>query len=278
MTSFGRWSVLGSSTRGASHRASGAPNQDAYAWRGIGDRAHPAVVAAIADGHGHQRHFRAERGARIAVDQACQRAADLEVQSKDLDGADLGSFGRETLVPSILGAWREAVADDYRENTFTPREEEIRAAANDDPVIAYGATLIVTVLGQRWVLVAQIGDGDVVSIRADGSVEAPVPRDPLLDGRRTTSLCQTTALGSFRIAVIDRRDPRLLALLVATDGFANAQVAEPWEPAVGADVATMLLSHGPRWVGRRLPRWTARCASSEGSGDDTTVVLAIGGP
>jgi len=234
-------------------------------------------VAAVADGHGHQRHFRAERGARIAVEQACQRAADLEVPS-NFNAADLGSFGRETLVPSILDAWRGAVAADYRENTFTSREEEIRAAANDDPVIAYGTTLIVTLLGQRWVLVAQIGDGDVVCIRADGTVESPVPRDPLLDGRHTTSLCQTSALESFRIAVIDRADPRFLALLLATDGFANAQVAEPWESAVGADVASMLRSHGPRWVGRRLPSWTDRCASSEGSGDDTTVVLAIGGP
>jgi len=270
--------LLGSSARGATHRASRTPNQDAHAWREVGQPANPAVVAAVADGHGHPRHFRADRGARLAVEQACDCAARLTIQDRSLHPTEVGAFGRETLVPSILEGWRHAVAADQQENAFNAEEEAIRARANDDPIIAYGSTLIVALLGQRWVLVAQIGDGDVVGIRTDGAVEAPVPTDPLLDGQHTTSLCQDSALDSFRIAVIDRFEPRLVALLMATDGFGNAQVAEPWAPAVGSDVASMLKTHGSRWVGRRLPGWTARCASSDGSGDDTTVILAVDEP
>jgi hypothetical protein len=141
-------------------------------------------------------------------------------------------------------------------------------------VIAYGATLLLAVLAEGWVLVAQIGDGDVVALRADGTVEVPVPGDPTLDGHYTTSLCQETAVGSFRVAVIDDV-AALVALLLATDGYGNAQASDPWPPAVGADIISLLRTQGTAFVGRQLPTWVERCASKEGSGDDTTVVLAV---
>ncbi len=64
--------------------------------------------------------------------------------------------------------------------------------------------------GALGAVVAQIGDGDVVALTADGGVAAPVPDDPELDGHYTTSLCQPSALGSFRVAVIDQATSPLL--------------------------------------------------------------------
>ena len=58
------WQVITGSARGAAHRASGLPNQDAVASQdGPG-----GVVVAIADGHGHIRHFRSADGAALAVE------------------------------------------------------------------------------------------------------------------------------------------------------------------------------------------------------------------
>jgi len=65
------WQVITGSARGAAHRASGLPNQDAVASQdGPG-----GVVVAIADGHGHIRHFRSADGAALAVDVACRAAS-----------------------------------------------------------------------------------------------------------------------------------------------------------------------------------------------------------
>jgi serine/threonine protein phosphatase PrpC len=250
------------------------PNQDAQAFLAVADA--PVMVAAVADGHGHFRHFRAERGAQLAVAQACQCAAQMGRRLDALgSNAEREALATGTLVPSVVEAWLRAVAADHAETPFTPSEEAIRAIADDDPVIAYGATLLLALLAGRWVLVAQIGDGDVVALRADGVADVPVPTDPTLDGHYTTSLCQAAAVDSFRITLIDQSSTPLVALLLATDGFGNAQLSDPWPPAVGADVVSMLRSHGIPWVQEQLPIWVERCASKEGSGDDTTVVLVV---
>jgi hypothetical protein len=271
------WVVFAASTRGAAHDATGLPNQDAHASVSVAEA--PVVVAAVADGHGHFRHFRARRGAELAVAVACRCAQGLGPQFEALGApAERAAFARSSLVPAVVEGWRDAVAADHAGSPFTREEDAVRVASDDDPVVAYGTTLLLAVLAEHWVLVAQIGDGDVIALRADGEVVVPVPGDPTLDGQYTTSLCQETAVRSFRIAVIDQSDTPLLALMVATDGFGNAQASDPWPPAVGADIVSMLRSHGGAWVGEQLPAWTERCASKEGSGDDTTVVLAVRRP
>ena len=268
------WAVFAATARGVAHDAAGLPNQDAHASVSVAEV--PVVVAAVADGHGHFRHFRARRGAELAVAVACRCAQGLGPQFEALGtSAEREALARSTLVPALVEAWRDAVAADHAESPFTLEEDAVRAVAADDSVIAYGTTLLLAVLAQHWVLVAQIGDGDVIALRVDGEVVVPVPGDPALDGQYTTSLCQETAVRSFRIAVIDQSATPLLALLVATDGFGNAQASDPWPPAVGADIVSMLRSHGSAWVAEQLPAWTERCASKEGSGDDTTVVLAV---
>ena len=71
MTQAATWQVITGSARGAAHRVSGLPNQDAVASQdGPG-----AVVVAVADGHGHIRHFRSADGAALAVDVACRAAS-----------------------------------------------------------------------------------------------------------------------------------------------------------------------------------------------------------
>ena len=83
------------------------------------------------------------------------------------------------------------------------------------------------------------------------------------------------ALQSFRTAVRDLDTEPVLAVLMATDGYGNAQSADPWHPGVGADLARLLRHEGPEWVAEHLPAWAERCASSEGSGDDTTIAVIV---
>lgn len=270
------WRVVAATARGASHEAAGTSNQDAVHSVGLECLGAGAVVAAVSDGHGDRRHFRSDRGARFAVETACRCSADLAGRLECLDdAAELEGLLVATLVPTILEQWRSAVNADVQRAPFTHAEEARRAARNDAPVMAYGTTLLMAIGGRDWVLLAQIGDGDVIAMRPDGDVTVPIPCDPSLDGLRTTSLCQPSALDAFRVAVIDRSLTELAGVLLATDGFGNAQAADRWEGAVGADLVDMIRTRGVEWIAAQLPEWLARCASSQGSADDATVALLV---
>ena len=67
----------------------------------------------------------------------------------------------------------------------------------------------------------------------------------------------------------------LAALLLATDGYGNSQAEEPWQPGVGRDLAELAAEHDHHWFEQQVPGWAQRCASAEGSGDDTTIALLL---
>lgn len=276
------WVVVTASAKGASHAHAGSPNQDAVATERAGAS---GVVAAVADGHGHSRHLRSERGSRIAVRVGCQVAQELADQierDKILPGQSDGeetavklqSLVGEFCVPAVIERWREAVLHDLEADPFTEAEQSNRHAT-DDPVIAYGSTLLLGMALGDWLLLAQIGDGDIVGVLADGASVQPVPADPQLDGLVTTSLCGRDPQRDFRVAAVSTKQNPLLAVLLATDGYGNAQVVEDWPAAFSADLAWMLRERDLNWLASQLPVWAARCASSDGSADDTTVALMV---
>ncbi len=114
-----------------------------------------------------------------------------------------------------------------------------------------------------------------MGIQPDGRPLLPVPRDPSLDGQQTTSLCGPRAEDEFRAAVVDTSTTPLLGVMLATDGYGNAQVADPWTDAVSADLAELINDRPPEWLAGQLPLWASRCASADGSADDTTIALLI---
>ena len=269
------WHVIMGSARGAAHHAAGLPNEDSGAQQAIGDP--PAgVVVAVADGHGHERHFRSAAGSALAVDVACQvasrLAADLGARTREdeVDGAV-----RDDLVRGIVLHWRAAVGKHIAMRPYTAEEQSALGLAGDGPEIPYGATLLLAMVAGRWLVCAQIGDGDLLAIRPDGRSFRPVAGDSRLDGQRTTSLCQPDAVASFRTSAHNLREMPLLALLVATDGYGNAQSADRWQPGVGRDLARLAAEHDRRWFEWQVPSWAERCASADGSGDDTTIALLL---
>jgi hypothetical protein len=44
---------------------------------------------------------------------------------------------------------------------------------------------------------------------------------------------------------------------------------------VSADLAELITDRSPEWLAGQLPVWASRCASAEGSADDTTIALLI---
>jgi protein phosphatase 2C-like protein len=268
------WRVLTTVARGAIHELAGRPLEDA-----AGFGAHPADVprwltVAVADGHGGRPHFRSGRGAELAVAVGLQLAGEMAARfAAGESAAELRLAARTELVPEVIGRWRRAVERDLAQRPWSSQEQQLLASS--DVTVPYGSTLLLAVMATPWLVLCQIGDGDVLMVGSDGLASLPIPGDARLDGNTTTSLCQPDAADSFRLAVVDLAGSQVAALLLATDGFGNAQAAEPWYQPVGGDLVRMARQHGVAWVREQLPLWAARCASSDGSGDDTAVALLL---
>jgi hypothetical protein len=268
------WRVFTAVVRGAAHELAGRPLQDAAGFTTGTPGDTEWLALAVADGHGGHPHFRSARGSELAIEAALELATAFgPLFGTAPAAAPVYLTARESMVPALIGRWQEAVADDLADNPLAGDEQLMLAA--DEPIIAYGSTLLLAVVAAPWLVLCQIGDGDTVLVGADGVASVPVPHDPRLDGHSTTSLCQLDAADAFRIAVVNLPDSPVAALLLATDGFGNAQTADPWYQPVGGDLARLAAERGADWVGAQLPVWAARCASAEGSGDDTALALLL---
>jgi Protein phosphatase 2C len=308
------WQVHAASAIGAGHVKDGRPNQDAVGWK-LASRpdGSTVLVIAVADGHGDTRHFRSERGAEMAVSAGISAVLAWSAQISAAPAVVQGSAQR-ALVPDVVARWDAAVAADLARNPFTDAERVLHADAaqqsgggrgargreeqsgggrgargreeqsgggrgargrDKQSEIAYGSTLLLATLTADCAVFAQIGDGNIVAVLPEGGFLSPVQEDNRLDGWRTTSLCQADAADAFRVGVISLAASPLFAVLVATDGFGNAQADDPWQPGVAADLVRLAVRHGVGWFASQVPGWAAQCASSEGSGDDSTLALAI---
>jgi hypothetical protein len=274
------WRVATADATGALHVAKQMHYEDAWAVapaRGLRGNETPVVVA-VADGHGHARHFRSSRGAEMAVAAAARLgmaiAADIAAAT---DAEQVADALRQFVGPAVVSTWRDYVYTDLDESPVTDDE---RAAAGldaeptgEDLVYGYGTTLLLTVAAGPWLGCLQLGDGDLFLIAPDGSVDHPVPFDPRLDGLRTTSMCQPDAIDSIRYAVVEVGTESVGAVMLATDGFGNAQRYEAWPDLFGAELAMLAERYGTTWIADQLPDWVRACATADGSGDDVTAAL-----
>lgn len=137
-----------------------------------------------------------------------------------------------------------------------------------DPVlIQYGSTLLAVLATQDFLLFLQLGDGDILVVGDDGSVERPVPRDERFIANETTSLCMLDAWSEVRVAFqpLVGRVPALI--LVSTDGYANSFVSEQDFLKAGPDYLRLIREQGWEYVESHLEEWL-REVSELGSGDD----------
>ena len=267
------WETYLASAIGADHVRAGAPNQDATAATKFDFPDAPGLLAfAVADGHGHARHFRSDRGSKLGVEAGVSAARSWAQELPA--GVPVSQTAARQLVTDVVTAWRELVAADLARDPLSGTQ--LATLPPGDPAeIPYGATLLLGVLRPDFAVLAQIGDGEMLLVLPDGRHLAPVPTDSRLDGTQTTSLCQPDAVAAFRVALVNLARTQVFAVFAATDGYGNAQAEIDWRQAVAADLVRMGSEYGLDWIGGQLSGWAALCASSKGSGDDSTVALAL---
>ena len=279
------WTALSASVRGAVHERDGRRNQDAVRLHAPRNAADPLFIA-VADGHGSARSFRSDRGSVLATECALRR---LRVFMKKLGPKPpLSRLRREweTKWPrAMLADWHRAVRADIEKDPFSalefapfPEPPPVAVPGRELPFhayLAYGATLIVAAVTSRYVLYAQLGDGDILLVHGDGHVSRPWPRGHAFFANETVSLCSHHAARQFHAKVVPLRGGAAPALiLLATDGYANCFDDDSGFFQVGADLLEYLREGGTGFVEEKLGHWLGE-SSRDGSGDDITVGMAV---
>jgi len=273
------WRVIGKSICGASHLRRGLPNQDAIRWLPESGIGLPSILA-VSDGHGSARCFRSQIGASLAVKTATEVVREfLNGQPSLTQLSIIKRTAEERLPQALVRRWREAVAEDIRKNPFSRDELNLlesetgpatRQTLEANRLLAYGATLLTTLVTESFILYLQLGDGDILTVSKVGAVTRPLPEDRRLFANETTSLCSDKAWNEFRIGFQVLFGPPPALILLSTDGYANSFRDEEGFLKVGPDLLKILRLDGPDKVKESLEMWLTE-ASQAGSGDDVTL-------
>ncbi len=265
--------------RGTSHVRDGRPNQDAMCWYPESGRGTDLVVA-VSDGHGSARCFRSDAGASIAVSVGVALGCEFLASTPSQTPASIEERTGSGLPAEIVNRWTRHVTQAIEAQPFTTEElagvgelagPQGHQAVDDNPLLAYGATLLLAVVSAGAALFVQLGDGDILTVGPDGRTTRPLATDPRLFANETTSLCMPGAAGEFRVGARSLLDDGLRAALLATDGFANAYPDEESFLQVGPDVVAHVRDEGLGAVADRLEGWLGE--ASRHSGDDVTAAV-----
>jgi serine/threonine protein phosphatase PrpC len=265
--------ACGCTRRGSSHARDGRPCQDAHALWSSSFLGEPLLVLAVADGHGGERHDLSHCGAALAVQAAVGEVIASLPAPEEGEALQPVPQGRnEKFHHRVTERWKEEVRADAERRTGLPAGEE----AGKELFTRYGSTLLVAIIDGSEGWVGRIGDGDILVVRPDGSIEAPLPKDEELLGTVTYSLSSREAPALWKTARFPVGPGGLL--LLATDGLSDSFE----DPDTGIQVFARSLSErvasfGIGRIGAALPGWLDGY-SRDGSGDDMTLAFALLSP
>ena len=245
--------AIQSSCTGESHIAAGKPRQDCS----LAESTDFITIGVVCDGHGGDRYFRSEVGAR-AASAAARKCAEEFVRNadeslfRDAPFTQLGTAAAEAekkksgrsdvrdalfrqLFASIIFDWREHVVSHAKANPVSDKErgkvpqEHIEAFEKTDGdgnrtgiEKTYGCTLICFVQTKSYWFAFHIGDGKCISFSADKdshiSWEEPVPEDRECFLNTTPSICDANAINEFRYCY-GGRSTFPLAVFLGSDGI-----------------------------------------------------------
>jgi len=209
-----------------------------------------------------------EIGASLATQVAVQEL--LSPLPKDAlfesDHALEEEFAR-TFPERVTESWLVRVQEDAKSRLG----ESYTAVDPEATIRRYGTTLLVTRVSPRWIMLAQIGDGDILFLSLDDRIVYPLETENALVGLSTYSLASRNAISLWKTAVLPREGG---LLLLATDGLSDSFGGSD-HPEFQRFVRSLRQRIGEYGIGKvahSLPTWLSQY-SDQGSGDDVTLVL-----
>ena len=204
-------------------------------------------IAIVCDGHGGERYFRSDVGAKFAAEVTLKQIKtllkDFGTIAKILETSDFtqvealttqrtkGNLNKETevdksfrqLFKSIIACWHMAIEEHADNNPLTEQElaavpEKYTSLFLDNLEKTYGCTLMAVVATQKYWFAFHIGDGKCISFGTDGAWMEPIPWDDKCFLNKTTSLCDSDAIDEFRYCY-GGRATRPAAIFLGSDGI-----------------------------------------------------------
>lgn len=269
--------------QGAAHLRNTLPNQDHIDWYPrIQEQTGLPLIMAVSDGHGSAKCFRSGTGAQLATKSA--RDVIKQFLSSEIFPADLSRIKHlfeEGLPRDVVRNWQQAVDSDLQKNPFTDDEFSgleskeglaVRAKIENNPYIAYGATLLVVFITETFLAILQLGDGDILVVSESGEVSRPLPLDERLIANETTSLSDKLAWQNFRTNFISLASQPPALITLSSDGYSNSFRNDVSFLKIGVDFLEMLREDSSKAIRHGLKTWLNE-ASQLGSGDDITLGL-----
>jgi hypothetical protein len=208
------------------------------------------IAVAVADGHGTSAH--GDIGAEVAVEIAVRALIRFAVDLGPRQSAIAGSYAEHPLRVQLVREWVGRIRE--------------RAGADDADLRPYGTTLIFALAAPTFLLIGQIGDGDILLIDGSGRVSHPIAPDPASFAEETASLCQGEAWSSMRVLAIPPPEHETL-LLLSTDGYSKSYATDEVFERIGPDYLDMVRESGLAAVETQLPA-ILNAVTAGGSGDD----------
>lgn len=264
---------------GGTHVGRGKPCQDhADVRTGEGWQ-----VAAVADGHGDERHYRSDVGARLAVEVALDLfgalGQDLVKEGRWASPNELARLARFHLAQRVAWEWNTRIRAHWAADpgpTPTPPPPDTPEGTLPWFARAYGTTLLVVLVAEERVLYWQLGDGGIAVVPTEGNPEVVFPESEELMGKATWSLASTDigSLVQVRADNLSAQALRLVALY--TDGLSDSLDGDPQRCAAFVrHTADRVRSEGWDAVVQALPTTLER-AARDGVGDDVSLALLEG--
>ena len=229
--------------QGESHKATNKVCQD-YSSTYIGDK---YSIAVVCDGHGGDRYFRSDVGAKMAAEVTVEcvneffaecsgdlfegipftqkESIETEIKKGLMQKQSKQDKAIRQLLSSIISRWRRKILEHSNICPLSNRELETLKQEYVDAFLRqdsseknYGCTLMCYVYSKLFWLAFHIGDGKCVSFDKNGNYLEPIPWDEHCFLNKTTSLCDENAIDEFRYCYCgDGTYP--VAIFLGSDGI-----------------------------------------------------------
>ena len=209
---------------GESHKVVDKVCQD-YSYSNIYEDG--VAIAIVCDGHGGQRYFRSDIGARLACQVTEEKirifidtvggslfidkpymansAIATQINNDQFEKESIIDKSLRQLFSSIIYEWNVRIHEHAESTCLTEQElsniedswkTDFENRVNIEKV--YGCTLMTYIQTKDYWLAFHIGDGKCVSFNAEGKWSEPIPWDERCFLNKTTSLCDSNAIDEFR--------------------------------------------------------------------------------
>lgn len=254
------------SCQGESHKADDKPCQDA-SFSSVYDDG--LAIAIVCDGHGGERYFRSDVGARMATE-VIRDSVKTFVENIDQDmfvGQEFTAVEAVTseelvkkqtaidkafrqLFSSIIYQWNNKIAEHAANTAISEWEQQHVSQKYLDELHTsetfeklYGCTLMVYVQTSAYWFAFHLGDGKFVSFQQSPIWTMPIPWDERCFLNKTTSLCDSNTINEFRYCYQgDGQFP--WAVFLGSDGMDDSFGEDPNLVNFYIQVVKMLVTEG----------------------------------